>query len=541
MSKSSPTKIPKSDFPGFYAISGAIFWSLLIVVSLVWNWVTEKSSTYETARIEARTAYERDTAYRLWNANHDGVYVPVSEKTQPNPYLKIPERDIVTSGGMILTRINPAYMTRQVHNLETKKDQVKFHLTSLNPIQPANKPDPWETRALYAFENGKKEISSVEDIGGQSYMRLMRPLFTEKGCLQCHGVQGYKIGDIRGGLGVSVPMAPLKAVEQSNIFTLSVWHSLLWLVGSLGIGFSVHRLNKQGNRRLRAEKALEKARDDLEQQVEVRTSELVKTNKDLKRLIAEREEVGRKLLEHQQRLRALSSELAVTEERERRRFASHLHDGIGQNLALSLNLLDMLYEDSDFSNRVKTVDKMARLLEEAIQGTRTLTSKLSPPILYDLGFKAAVEDLADELEEQHGLEVIVDCEEITRPVDSDLDAFLYRAVRELLINVIKHAKASQAGVRIQCRGGDLFVAVTDDGVGRGINGPDSGISSRTDGFGLLSIRERVRHIGGRFEIKSHPGKGVSIWFSIPLNNEPSHYEKEYDNKSTTGGRSHGNA
>jgi len=104
--------------------------------------------------------------------------VPISEKTIPNPYLDEPNRDITGPSGTRLTLMNHAYMTRQVHELAKEAYNVHGHITSLKPIRPENAPDPWEARALGAFEAGKEEVSSVEEIEGESYMRLMRPLMT---------------------------------------------------------------------------------------------------------------------------------------------------------------------------------------------------------------------------------------------------------------------------------------------------------------------------------------------------------------------------
>lgn len=231
------------------ALGVAVLWSLLIVISLIWNIKIEKAGTFDAARIEARTAFEKDVIYRRWNAMHGGVYAPVTEKTQPNPYLDVPERDIITPLGKKLTKINPAYMTRLVHEMAAKEYGVKGHITSLNPIRPANAPDPWETQALKAFQAGVQEVSSVEKMESESYMRLMRPLFTEKGCLKCHAAQGYKLGDIRGGISVSVPMAPLLAIGRSRIITFYIVLGLLWLIGLTGIGFSTRSLYQQIHKR----------------------------------------------------------------------------------------------------------------------------------------------------------------------------------------------------------------------------------------------------------------------------------------------------
>ncbi len=170
-----------------YAWVLAVVWTVVIGASLVWNVVQVRHNTLEAARHHARSAFEEDLIWRRWVTDRGGVYVPVSEETPPNPYLShIEERDITTPSGHRLTLFNPAYVTRQVHELGDTQYGIRGHITSLNPIRPENAPDPWETETLQAFERGETEMSSVEDMEGEEFMRLMRPLVTEEGCLKCH-------------------------------------------------------------------------------------------------------------------------------------------------------------------------------------------------------------------------------------------------------------------------------------------------------------------------------------------------------------------
>jgi len=237
--ESSPIRIK------FYTVVFGLLWSALVAMSLIWNMHQHRQGTLESARIQARDSFMKDITFRRWNAQHSGVYVPVTHETPPNPHLDVEERDIRTASGKVLTLVNPAYMTRQVHELSLKAYGIRSHITSLNPIRSENAPDPWEVQALEGFERGEKEVSAVRKINGEAYMRLMRPLFTEKGCLKCHRVQGYKVGDVRGGISVSVPMSSLWNVENSYTLTLSLWHGFLWLAGVTGLGFGSHRLNRQ--------------------------------------------------------------------------------------------------------------------------------------------------------------------------------------------------------------------------------------------------------------------------------------------------------
>ena len=207
------------------------------------------------ARQIALTNYERDVLYRRWAAAHGGVYVPVTPDTPPTPYLsRLPERDIVTPSGRRLTLINPAYMTRQVYELAQQEGLPRGHLTSLKPLRPQNAPDPWERKALEAFEHGRKEVSEVVLIDGKDHMRLMRPFRIVPSCLTCHEEQGYKVGDIRGGISVSVPMSPIMA-SASHTWSLILGHLMLWMLGVAGIILSGRQIGASAAAALQAQEA----------------------------------------------------------------------------------------------------------------------------------------------------------------------------------------------------------------------------------------------------------------------------------------------
>ena len=206
-------------------------WTLVAAASLGWNLLQDREEALRVARNIALTNYERDVLYRRWAAAHGGVYVPVTPTTPPTPYLAwLPERDIVTTSGRRLTLLNPAYMTRQIYELAEKSGLPRGHLTSLKPLRPQNAPDPWEKKALAAFEQGKEEVSEVVFLDGQPSIRLMRPFRVDPSCLTCHGEQGYKVGDIRGAISVSVPLAPLMH-GALHTYSLIFGHVVLWLLG----------------------------------------------------------------------------------------------------------------------------------------------------------------------------------------------------------------------------------------------------------------------------------------------------------------------
>ncbi len=244
-----------------YIWATAVVWTVVVLLSLVWNRVHSELNIQENARIQARTAYHKDIHYRRWNSRHGGVYVPVSDLAPPNPYLDIPHRDLTTADGLRLTLLNPAYMLRLVYDLEEGPYAIRGHITSLRPIRPGNAPDAWEAASLKAFEGGGEEVSEPAAIDGVPYMRLMRPLVAEASCLKCHGKQGYREGEIRGGITVSVPMAPLRAAMRPYHDAVVMGHALLWLFGLGGVGIAAGRLRKQVRQRKEMEGALRESEE----------------------------------------------------------------------------------------------------------------------------------------------------------------------------------------------------------------------------------------------------------------------------------------
>lgn len=224
-------------FSRMILIAGAGFWTITVVASLLWNRHQVEQSIEALVAEEARSNFKKDIVYRSWNAQFGGVYVPVTEKTPPNPYLKdMKERDITTPSGIRLTLINPAYMTRLVHTLGLERFGTRGHITSLHPVRPENAADEWEIAALHDFERGVDEVISEEIIDSEPHFRLMRPLVTEKNCLKCHASQGYREGDIRGGISVAVPMSLYRIAIKAGQRPLLLAHLLIWIFGLCGIG-----------------------------------------------------------------------------------------------------------------------------------------------------------------------------------------------------------------------------------------------------------------------------------------------------------------
>ena len=231
--------------------------------------------------------------------------------------------------------------------------------------------------------------------------------------------------------------------------------------------------------------------------------------------ITSRKKAEKKLMLYQSKLRSLASELSLAEERERRRIAGELHDRIGQTLAAAKIKLGAMGQQVESPDLVREVAEIRVLVEQAIHATRSLTVELSPPILYELGFEAAVEWLAEQIQHQYRLPVSVQRDTKPKPLTQDVKVLLFKVIQELFFNVVKHAGASRAEVSIKRQGDDITISLSDNG--RGFADPEGSASlAQKQSFGLFSIRERLGYLGGSFAIQSAPGQGTIVKVSAPL-------------------------
>jgi len=267
--------------------------------------------------------------------------------------------------------------------------------------------------------------------------------------------------------------------------------------------------------RLTAEDNARNAYNDLERQVRERTSDLERVNQTLRDEIAERLKAEAVIERSQAQLRRLATELTLAEERERRAIAGDLHDHIGQALAVIRARLRRMQSNAVFSGMERDVEEAIALLDQTIQSTRTLTFEISPPVLYDLGLEPALEWLCRQFEKKHGLRAEMTSEGAGPAVPDSLQITVFRSVQEFLLNAVKHARASSVRVHLVRRSALLRVEVRDDGVGFDAS-PDGLFLADHGGFGLFSIRERLKVLGGTLEISSSPGKGAAFILTVPL-------------------------
>lgn len=220
-------------------------WSLVVAASLLWNVETVQRHSEDIALQQARFVSQMIETFRLWNAGHGGVYVHADEDTPPNPYLSVPLRDFEGPDGRLLTLVNPAYMTRKVADLIGDEDGFSVRLTSNRPLNPINEPLKWEQRALQTAYAGASEYYAIEPVEGRPQFRYMLPLQVREACLQCHGDQGYRIGDIRGGLTVAFDYTPFQAAQASPMGHVVAVHLAVWLMLALLTVFGLSRYREQ--------------------------------------------------------------------------------------------------------------------------------------------------------------------------------------------------------------------------------------------------------------------------------------------------------
>ncbi|MBF0495960.1 MAG: PAS domain S-box protein [Deltaproteobacteria bacterium] len=237
---------PEKNHVNRYICLFIFIWTAAIAISLAWNADKIKEEYLTIIQTKARDILQTNRIYRRWNASVGGVYVNVTPRTPPNSHLShVPERDIVPSSGKTLTLINPAYMSRLVFETHFKDINIMGRITGINPLNPSNAPDDWEKAALSSFREGKNEVSTIEKIGTESYIRLMIPFYTEQSCLKCHPGTGHKVGDLQGGINVTFPVTALINLQQDRIITILYGHGIFFIVGFWGIIISGKRIANQ--------------------------------------------------------------------------------------------------------------------------------------------------------------------------------------------------------------------------------------------------------------------------------------------------------
>jgi signal transduction histidine kinase len=213
-------------------------------------------------------------------------------------------------------------------------------------------------------------------------------------------------------------------------------------------------------------------------------------------------------------VRALAAELGRVRNEERQKIADDLHDHAGQNLVLAKMKLDLL-KSLVGGEQAGVVKGISNLIEDTLKDIRSLIHELHPEWLSEASLEEALSWFAAQTEARYGLRCITEVASVPKPLRKDAQEVLFHTVRELLVNVAKHARASTATIFCGCEKDRIFIRVVDNGKGfdpSTILSP----SPRTGGFGLMIIRARLGLIGGNLYIDSHAGAGTSVMVALPL-------------------------
>ncbi len=239
----------------FFIVS-LVAWVFICLGSCIHLAYNERSKSQTLALSQARAVLGRDMAFRKWNSVHGGVYTVMTDTNRPNPYLNVENREIPGPDGITLTKINPAYMIRQVNDLVKSDSDVSVRLTSLKPLNPINAPDEWEAESLRLFDRGRKENSVINHSVSPPSLRLIKPLLTQASCLSCHEEQGYKVGDIRGAISLTTSIKDFRDATEKNILINCLIYVFIFLIGLLSVLIARRKFLKEYELRSHAQSKL---------------------------------------------------------------------------------------------------------------------------------------------------------------------------------------------------------------------------------------------------------------------------------------------
>ncbi len=498
-----------------------IGWTFVILGLIFWTYNNIYSETYLLAQREAYKGFQKDVMFRSWASMHGGVYVPITHETPPNPYLSnIPERDIVTQSGKKLTLMNPAYITRQVHELSLKKSGIRGHITSLNPIRKESEADSWEKSALYKFEQGRKEYYGIDTIKKVKYFRYMSPLITEKACLKCHESQGYKLGDIRGGISSSVPWIYYEASINKQTRSILIGYGTLWIIGFIALMLVKRRFVIYIARR-----------DEYEHDMKKLNEELYISKSMTEEILLERNQLVEEISETNNKLEKLNSE--------KDKFFSIIAHDLKSPFNGLIGLTVLITEDAENLSKEEIIElnmhihraakNLFKLLENLLEWAQMQNGMVS--------FNPTKLKLEDAIhqniylneqkikQKQITIRCIIDNEICVNADENMLNSVL----RNLLSNALKftptNGNITIRGIKRNAK--EIEVSVSDSGIGMsellrnklfkleekvGRPGLDK---EQSTGLGLLLCKEFIEKHGGNIWVDSEEGKGSTFFFTIP--------------------------
>ncbi|HET97247.1 MAG TPA: DUF3365 domain-containing protein [Desulfurivibrio alkaliphilus] len=468
--------------------------ALVVTVSAFLNYLNIRSHADQMALHYAEGLSQLLLSTRTWNAEHGGVYVPITDKDQPNPYLQIPHRDPVSEEGLRLTMINPAYMTRQIGEIARRQTGLVIHIFSRQPLNPLNAADPWELASLDHLEQGGKSWRlTLQHNPEGSVFRYMIPLQVEESCLTCHTRDGYQVGELRGGISLTFPADPHFAILRSQKMMMFFGHFLGFLVVGAVLTLLLNHLRQQW-------RAMEKVLSEQEKTIAQRTLKLERSNAELRDFA--------QIASHdlQEPLRTIVS--------------------FGNRLLLkhSAQLDD---KGRDYLERIeKAATRMGHLIQDLLNYSRVASQeqRLTPVNLNEL-----LSEVLDDLEQRRkecGGRVEIDP---LGSVNGDRN-LLHRLFLNLIGNALKfHRQGVRPLVRVsrtELDDGRVQILVEDNGIGFDekyldrIFRPFQRLHLRGQypgtGMGLAICKKIVENHHGELYARSQPGEGTTFIMVLPL-------------------------
>lgn len=453
-------------------------------MSLFWNIYTSNSEDFNLAIHTAQTHFQQIVNMRAWSERHHGVYVPITKSMQPNSYLVDPLRDVTTTNGTKLTKIDSAYMTRQVAEItDANSEGVKIHLTSLKPIRPKNKPLEWEKKALELFEQNSRmlEFGEFHKESQKDLFRYIAPLFVKTRCLKCHVNQGYKVGDIRGGISVTLPFS------KANKLPLWIGHGIIFIIGIIILWIAGTFIKSNSNR-------LKSTVNTLKEVQTQKNNFIVSLNHELRTPLTS-------IMGFTELLESVDCRCS---EDEKSSYLLQIKHSSYHLLKLINELLDISkIETGSIAIRCQIID-LEKIISEALEMMKTQFIKKGLSITTTLN-STSLQVCADE-----------------------------KRVTQVFLNLLSNAyKFTPAGGKINIQvmaQGNLYLKILISDTGIGINEDQQDkifekfhqVNLKRDealggiGIGLALTKKIVTLQGGDIGVDSKLKKGSTFWFTLPI-------------------------